>query len=67
MTDPKENEADAAQRARIGLCLDCVHAETVPHPRGGEPYRMCGKSRVDSAFPKYPPLPVRECSGYEKE
>jgi hypothetical protein len=26
----------------------------------------CDLSAIDPRFPKYPRLPVRECSGYEK-
>jgi hypothetical protein len=50
--------------ARIGLCLRCVHARHVPHPRGGDGYWMCAKSGEDPRFPKYPPLPVRACAGF---
>jgi hypothetical protein len=67
MTDPNPESTDAALRARVGLCLDCIHAELVPHPRGAEPYRMCRRSKTDPAYPKYPPLPVRVCPGYEKK
>jgi len=51
--------------SKIGLCLRCVHARHLAHPRGGEGYWMCALAAVDSSFKKYPPLPVRECAGFE--
>jgi len=53
------------QRARVGLCADCVNARIVKSDRGAEFWR-CELSVRDPRFPKYPRLPVRECSGYEK-
>jgi hypothetical protein len=46
-----------------GLCGSCVHARIVESKRGSRFY-MCELSKVDAAFPKYPPLPVIACSGY---
>lgn len=47
-----------------GLCASCVHARCIRHPRGGMDYWRCGLADTDSRFPKYPPLPVRQCAGY---
>jgi len=30
-------------------------------------FTMCLKSREDPRFPKYPPVPVTACAGYEKD
>lgn len=46
-----------------GLCGSCVNARIIESKRGSRFY-MCELSRVDPAFPKYPPLPVIACSGY---
>jgi hypothetical protein len=46
-----------------GLCGSCVHARIIENRRGSRFY-MCELSKVDPAFPKYPPLPVVKCSGY---
>ena len=46
-----------------GLCGHCVNARIIESRRGSRFY-MCELSKVDPAFPKYPPLPVLECSGY---
>ena len=47
-----------------GLCGSCVHARIIENRRGSRFY-MCELSKVDPAFPKYPPLPVVKCSGYQ--
>lgn len=49
----------------VGLCLTCVHARSITHPRGGDPYWRCGLSDADNRYPKYPRLPVKQCSGYD--
>ena len=48
-----------------GLCAGCVHAQKVPHPRGGGAYLMCGLSERDDAYDRYPRLPVTTCPGFE--
>lgn len=48
-----------------GLCASCRYAERVVSGRGSV-YLRCGRSRTDSRYAKYPPLPVRACPGYEK-
>lgn len=53
------------EAARVGLCAACIHARVKPHPRGGPAYYRCGKQESDRRFPKYPPLPVRACHGFE--
>jgi len=52
------------RQASIGRCLSCRHALRVASSRGAE-FWMCRLSSRDPAFPKYPPLPVVECRGYE--
>lgn len=46
-----------------GLCGSCINARIIESKRGSRFY-MCELSKVDPAFPKYPPLPVVACSGY---
>ena len=46
-----------------GLCGHCSNARIIENRRGSRFY-MCELSKVDPAFPKYPPLPVLKCSGY---
>ena len=42
----------------------CQHARVIRSDRGSVFY-FCGKSRQDQRFPKYPPLPVVRCDGWE--
>jgi hypothetical protein len=53
----------SAQREKAGLCADCVHSRQVQAKRGAKFY-LCGLSATDPSYPKYPRLPVLECSGY---
>ncbi|MEX2015338.1 MAG: hypothetical protein WD873_01790 [Candidatus Hydrogenedentales bacterium] len=48
----------------VGLCSVCVHAQRVPHPRGGVGYWRCAMAEIDPRFLKYPGLPVRACDGF---
>lgn len=50
--------------AIVGLCAECRHARTVPHPRGGPPYWLCALAATDPRYAKYPRLPVRLCAGH---
>ena len=47
-----------------GLCARCRHAEIVVSSRGARFY-LCRVSLIDPRFPKYPPLPVLACEGYD--
>jgi len=49
-----------------GLCETCRSAAIVQSDRGSTFYR-CELSKTDPRFPKYPPLPVLRCDGYEKQ
>jgi hypothetical protein len=46
-----------------GLCASCQNSRTIENRRGSRFY-LCELSRVDAAFPRYPPLPVLACRGY---
>lgn len=56
----KESEA-----ATAGLCATCGHVKKNRSDRGTVFY-YCRKSETDKSFRKYPPLPVRDCPGYER-
>ncbi|REJ79915.1 MAG: hypothetical protein DWQ36_01385 [Acidobacteria bacterium] len=47
-----------------GLCGGCRWAEVVRSRRAA--YLRCGRSDGDPSFPRYPPLPVRVCRGYQR-
>lgn len=48
-----------------GLCATCRHARVIESDRGSR-FTFCERSRTDDRFPRYPPLPVLACAGYEK-
>ncbi len=48
----------------LGLCPGCRHLRRITSERGAEFY-LCGRSRQDARFPKYPPQPVIACAGFE--
>ena len=52
----------AAERDGVGLCRECRHARRVQ--AAARLYWLCGLSRTDPRFEKYPRLPVRECPGF---
>ena len=46
-----------------GLCAGCTHARRIESVRGSV-FILCQLSATDPRFPKYPRLPVLQCSGY---
>ena len=50
---------------RVGLCKDCVFSRIIESAKGSRFY-LCRLSETDRRFPKYPPLPVMNCTGYRK-
>ena len=58
-------ESLAELRAEPGLCASCRHLQLVGSRRSV--FVRCGLSDADPRFPRYPPLPVRACAGYERE
>jgi hypothetical protein len=47
-----------------GLCASCEHSRVIETVRGSRFY-LCRLSETDPRFPRYPPLPVLRCDGYE--
>jgi hypothetical protein len=54
----------ASDELTIGLCASCTHCRIVQSARST--FHLCTRSFSDPRFPKYPPLPVLHCIGYEK-
>jgi len=50
----------------LGLCASCLHARSLESAKGSQ-FLLCQLSQTDSRFPKYPRLPVLNCSGYQKD
>jgi hypothetical protein len=55
---------DALVPAAAGLCHDCRHARAIVSDRGSV-FVLCGRSRDDPTFRRYPSLPVLACRGFE--
>ncbi len=51
-------------RQPAGLCADCIFSRTTGNRRGSV-FLLCRRSASDPRYPKYPPLPVLTCSGFE--
>lgn len=49
-----------------GLCATCQYMERLETRRGTSFYR-CLRAQTDRSFPKYPPLPVWRCRGYQPQ
>ena len=47
------------------LCESCRHLRVIISGKGSR-FLLCLLSQTDHRFPKYPPQPVRQCSGYER-
>lgn len=63
-TPPPATEADRAALApRAGLCAACRHLQVVRSRTSA--FVRCGRSDVRPEMPRYPPLPVLACPGYE--
>ena len=45
------------------LCETCASMREVITPKGSR-FLLCQLSRIDPAYPKYPPQPVVRCDGY---
>lgn len=56
---------DSGDKDRLGLCADCKFAERITSSKGSA-FLLCGLSKIDPRFPKYPRLPVLACSGYQR-
>lgn len=48
-----------------GLCERCGWVREVRTPRGSR-FLLCGLSRDDPRYPKYPPQPVLRCPGFRE-
>jgi hypothetical protein len=49
----------------VGLCDRCVHQRVVLNTRGSS-FSLCRRSTEDKRYPKYPPIPVLRCPGFER-
>lgn len=49
-----------------GLCDSCRNAQQLASAKGSV-FLLCGLSKADPGFPKYPRLPVLACAGYSRK
>jgi hypothetical protein len=61
--DPADEGRPPATLAKAGLCATCLHCRIVKTERST--FYLCQRSFTDPRYLKYPPIPVRECPGYE--
>jgi hypothetical protein len=50
-------------RPPAGLCDRCRN-QTLIHNTRGATFSLCELSKTDTAFPRYPRLPVESCTGF---
>jgi hypothetical protein len=50
-------------KADPGLCGTCLHLRLQASARSV--FVRCGLAEQDPRFPRYPPLPVRSCAGFQ--
>jgi hypothetical protein len=56
--------ADRPAPPPTGLCETCRHQQIVRNTRGSA-FSLCRRSKDEpDRFPRYPRLPVTQCSGY---
>lgn len=53
-----------SRNPEIGLCVQCTYMREIRSDRGSVFYQ-CQLAATNSAFPKYPRLPVIRCLGYK--
>jgi hypothetical protein len=49
--------------APAGLCARCVHARLLASSRSV--FVRCARADIDPRYPRYPPLPVLRCGGFD--
>ncbi|HLI50822.1 MAG TPA: hypothetical protein VKU87_03445 [Thermomicrobiaceae bacterium] len=65
MNDRSKQPEEQVEGVAPGLCASCRHAERIGGARSV--FWLCGRSRTDPSFPRYPRLPVLQCPGYEDD
>ena len=71
MDDEEERKASLEDRRLLaglavppGLCASCEHLRLLASRRSV--FVRCGLAATDPRFPRYPPLPVLSCRGYQR-
>ena len=61
--NPDERRLLESLPVHPGLCATCKHLRLLASKRSV--FARCGLADLDPAFVRYPPLPVRICSGFD--
>jgi len=61
---PTTDEDRRRLAAYAGLCAGCAHLQVLRSRRST--FVRCGRADDEPGFERYPPLPVRECPGFER-
>ncbi len=62
---PPPDDDDRAEAAAVaGLCATCRHLQVLRSRRSV--FVRCSRSDREAGYPRYPPLPVRFCPGWEE-
>ena len=62
--DATEGSPDPFEHA--GLCARCTHAQRIETGKNSR-FILCLVSKTDERFPKYPRLPMTDCTAYEED
>jgi propionyl-CoA synthetase len=65
MPDMPSEDAWRKLGSAPGLCAACRHAK-LSETRRGTAYLRCLRAAWDAALPRYPRLPVSQCTGFEQ-
>ncbi|HXO21389.1 MAG TPA: hypothetical protein VOA87_15865 [Thermoanaerobaculia bacterium] len=63
MTAAQKPRRSADLAVPPGLCARCRHLRLQASDRSV--FVRCGLAETDPRFPRYPPLPVLDCEGYQ--
>jgi len=58
------SDRESSNIIHASLCDSCEFGMLVETPRSR--FLLCGRSKTDPAYPRYPSLPVLSCKGYEE-
>jgi len=61
----RPDAGDGSPPVAQGLCGACSWARHIRNRRGST-FLLCGMSKRDPDFPRYPRLPILECRGFRQ-
>lgn len=64
MSDAPDGSPPGPGDRIAGLCAACRHLRVIVSSKGSRFY-MCARAAHDPAYRRYPPIPVRQCPGFD--